>query len=85
MEKCPNSNHDFVVFKPTGQLVPVKKIKKEYQEFYSGELTEEFALYCASESIHAFWVNYKNHDKKIEKEMFSKYFKEIINEMLDNL
>lgn len=74
-----------ILFKPTGELVPVKEIKKKHDEFFHGELTEEFAEYCAHEAMHAFWINYQTHDKKIRKEVFGQKLKELVNNLLEEL
>ena len=85
MEKIRHISSDFVVFKPTGKVVPVDEIKKTHDEFYHGDLTEDFAEYCAHEAVHAFWINYKVRGKKVRKEIFCKKFKEIVNEMLNEI
>ncbi len=73
-------------FKPTGDTFPTQKeLESAKERFYAGDLSEEFAFYCAKKCVHAFWINYKDREKKIDKEEFCKRFTEIINAMLKEL
>jgi hypothetical protein len=85
MKKLQNRSNDLFFFRPTGKTISTKELKKEHDQFFHGDLTEEFADYCAHKAIHAFWVNYKITGKKIRKEVFCKKFKEIVNELLNNM
>jgi hypothetical protein len=57
-------------------------LDKAAQDFYQGELSEEYAFYVAKRCIHAFWINYKESGYKVNKEEFQKCFTTIINEAL---
>lgn len=71
------------VFAPTGeQYFTQKDLEEAANRFYSGDLSEEFAVYYAKHSIHAFWINYKACNKKVKKQDFQKHFTILVNEML---
>ncbi len=74
------------VFNPTGEYYPTQKDLDEAAErFYSGDLSEEFALYCVKHCVHAFWINYKVRPEKVKKEEFMARCKILINDMLDSV
>lgn len=85
MPKLQYYSSRFTIFKPTGEVISISEIQKAHDDFFHGELTEEFACYCAKEAMHAFWINYRTSEKKIRKEEFCKKFKEIVNKMLDEI
>jgi hypothetical protein len=70
-------------FAPTGEHFSTQKdLDKAAQDFYQGDLSEEYAFYVAKKCIHAFWINYKENGQKVKKEDFQKCFTCIINEIL---
>lgn len=74
------------VFAPTGEhYLTQKDLDEAAQRFYSGDLSEEFALYCVKHSVHAFWINYRLRPEKVKKEEFMAKFKVLVNEMLDGV
>lgn len=77
---------EHIHFKPTGQSFTCKKeFDLAHEEFFTGELTEDFMHYCADQALHAFWINYRSKENKIRKEAFCQKFRELINEMLKEI
>jgi hypothetical protein len=77
---------DKLFFKPTNQyLSSTKELTKAHCEFYTGELDEDYALFCTKEAIHAFWVNYSQREIKCDKQAFGNKLKILINELLSEL
>jgi hypothetical protein len=71
------------IFAPTGEHFPTQKdLDEAAQNFFQGDLSEEYAFYVAKRAIHAFWINYKQIGHKVKKEDFQKCFTAIINEVL---
>lgn len=70
-------------FKPTSKYYETQEeYDKAHEEFFEGDISEEFIQYCAHEAFHAFWFNYKGKERKIGKEKFREKIKELVNQML---
>lgn len=81
-----HKRNEYIHFKPTNQnFTNLKDFQQAHSDFFNGDLTEEFVYYCADQALHAFWINYKAKQEKIDKEVFNKKFKELINAMLKEI
>ena len=86
MESENSFKQDFIYFKPRDQYCSSKKEFDEIcADFFEGDLTEDYIMYCAQQAMHAFWLNYRSKEKKIEKELFNEKLKELVNQMLKEM